>query len=226
MKPFRIITAAQLMKELDKYTYKQLHIHHTWRPTKANFTGSNHQALQEGMANYHINHNGWDDIAQHVTLTPDGMFVTGRAFGTMPISIKGWNTGAFAVEMIGDFDIGQEKLEGKQRESIIELARYFSRRFGESSIKFHREGPSVTKTCPGSGLSKADFIEEVRTMGKVYKDVPDDRWSLKYLEAADKLGFINPDTAGNFKPQAALTREEAAVVSVRVYEAITGKKVV
>jgi hypothetical protein len=125
-----------------------------------------------------------------------------------------------------DFDIGQDKLQGAQKESILELARYFSKRFGESCIKFHREGPNVTKTCPGSGISKADFLEEVRQVGKLYNDVPDDRWSGKYLEAADKMGFVNPDEKNNFRPKDPLTREEAAVIAVRIYEAATGKTVV
>jgi hypothetical protein len=225
MKPYRRLTAAQLIKELDAFTYTQLHIHHTWRPRKRDFTGANHEALQTGMENYHRNANGWDDIAQHVTLFPDGTFLTGRPFGKTPISIKGWNTGAFAVEMIGDFDIGQEKLDGEQRKAIVELARYFRNRFGESSIRFHREGPNVTKSCPGSGISKADFLEEVRTLGKIFKDVPDDRWSAPYIEKAKKLDIIRGDGSGNFNPTAPLTREEAAAISVRLYEKITGKEV-
>lgn len=225
-KPFEILTTDQLLKRLDSYKYKQLHVHHTWKPNHKNFTGKNHLALQEGMYNYHTKTNGWGDIGQHVTLMPDGRWVTGRAFNSTPASIKGWNTGAFAVEMLGDFDIGQDKLQCAQKESILELARYFSKRFGEKSIVFHREGPNVTKTCPGSGISKADFLEEVRNVGKLYKDVPDDRWSIKHLEAADKLNFVNPDAEGNFRPKDPLTREEAAVIAVRIYEATTGKKVV
>lgn len=226
MKPYRRLTAAQLIKELDAYTYAQLHIHHTWRPRKRDFTGANHEALQAGMENYHRNTNGWDDIAQHVTLFPDGTFLTGRPFGKMPISIKGWNTGAFAVEMIGDFDSGQDKLQGNQKEAIIELSRYFRKRFGESSIKFHNEGPNVTKTCPGSGISKVKFLEEVRNMGKVFKDVPDNRWSAKYIEAAKELDIIRGDNEGNFNPSEPLSREEAAVIAVRTYEKITGNKVI
>ena len=226
MKPYRRLTAAQLIKELDAFTYTQLHVHHTWRPRKRDFTGANHEALQAGMENYHRNTNRWDDIAQHVTLFPDGTFLTGRPFGKMPISIKGWNTGAFAVEMIGDFDSGQDKLQGNQKEAIIELSRYFRKRFGENSIKFHNEGPNVAKTCPGSGISKVKFLEEVRNMGKVFKDVPDNRWSAKYIEAAKELDIIRGDNEGNFNPTEPLSREEAAVIAVRTYEKITGNKVI
>jgi len=102
--------------------------------------------------------------------------------------------------------------------------------FLPGDIKVKSTGGLLFKAIPEETSSRGkiykDKPKEVKPMGKVYKDVPDDRWSLKHLEAADKLNFINPDAAGNFKPQAALTREEAAVISVRIYEKITGKTVV
>ena len=125
MSNFRILTTEELLKELDKYTFKQLHWHHTWKPSHNNFTGNNHLALQQRMYNYHVNVNGWSDIGQHVTLTPDGKWVTGRLFNIAPASIKGWNTGAFAVEMLGNFGIGHDKFEGKQKESMLKLTKYF-----------------------------------------------------------------------------------------------------
>ncbi len=224
-KPFEKLTTEQLLARLDKIIFKQLHIHHTWRPNKSNFDGTNHSKLQDGMYNYHTKTNGWTDIGQHVTLFPDGTFLTGRAFDVSPASIKGWNTGAFAVEMLGDFDTGHEKLEGAQKESILALARYFLKKYGESTIKFHREGPDVTKTCPGSGIDKTAFMKEAKLMGTIFKDVPDTRWSAKYIKAAKDLDIIRGDSDGNFRPEGYITREEAAVLIIRTYEKITGKKV-
>jgi hypothetical protein len=63
-------------------------------------------------------------------------------------------------------------------------------------------------------------------MGKSFKDVDDTRWSAKAIDAAKDLGIIKGDDKGNFNPTAPMTREEAAVIMVRTYEAITGKKVV
>ena len=63
-------------------------------------------------------------------------------------------------------------------------------------------------------------------MGKVFKDVEDDRWSAKYIEVANELGLIEGNTDGTFNPTGPLTREQGAVVLVRLYEEITGKKVV
>jgi hypothetical protein len=115
---------------------------------------------QNAMRNFHVNTKGWNDIAQHVTLLPDGMFVTGRDFAKTPASMGSpWNTGAFMVEMLGDFDIGKDKLEGKQRESIMGLARWFDKR--GKYIRFHSETTRL-KTCPGSGIKKEEFMNEVR----------------------------------------------------------------
>lgn len=154
----KILTITELIKELSKYQFKQLHIHHTWKHTHMDFNGKNHLALQQGMRNYHIGTNGWSDIGHHLALMPDGFWVTGRPFNKTPASIKGWNTGALSVEMVGNFDkegtgifnsSGYDVLEGRQKENILALIQYYGQRFGYDGVRFHREGSGVTKTCPG-----------------------------------------------------------------------------
>lgn len=94
-----------------------------------------------------------------------------------------------------------------------------------------RKGKIVNgKVTSGSKFThwfKDDYIRyvEVDNMGKIFKDVDDNRWSAKYIEAANKLGIVTGDDKGNYNPTNNLTREEAAVIAVRTYEAITGKKV-
>lgn len=150
----------ELIKELDRYKYKEFHIHHTWKPSHKDFTGSNHIRLQEGMKNYHMVTNGWSDIAQHISIFPDGQIVTGRDFGRDPASMTGYNTGAFMVENIGNFDIGHDSLYGKQKETLLKLTKYFIDRLGENKIIFHRERSG--KTCPGTGINKNLLIEEAK----------------------------------------------------------------
>ena len=171
----RILTTDQLIKELSKFSFKQLHIHHTWKPTHRDFNGKNHLQLQQSMRNYHVNTRGWKDIGHHLALMPDGLWVTGRPFNLTPASISGWNTGALAVEMVGNFDkpgtgsynsSGYDKLEGKQKEAILALIKYYGDRFGYSGVKFHREGPGVAKTCPGTSLDKATMIAEAKNLGR------------------------------------------------------------
>lgn len=164
---YQKLTAAELIQILKKYNHTELHVHHTWKPNHQNFNGVNHVDIQDGMKNYHVNTNGWNDIAQHVTLFPDGNFLTGRDFGSQPISIKGYNGHdnkiPFACEMVGDFDIGEDKLEGKQLDSILKLAKFFDDQ--GKYIRFHREN-APWKSCPGTGIDKTEFMQDVRNYGK------------------------------------------------------------
>ena len=222
MSKFEIITPYELLKQLDKYSHKELHVHHTWSPEHKDFNGCNGISLQEAMRNYHVNTNGWQDIGQHVTLLPSGTFVTGRDFGTTPASITGYNTGAFACEMLGNFDTGHDKFGGKQKDSMLQLAHYFYEK--GRYIRFHRE--NSPKTCPGTSIDKNAFMQEVTNLGKAFKDVDDNRWSAKEIAAAKELGLITGNADGTFNPEGPSTREQAVVMHMRMYEIITGKKVV
>lgn len=161
---FNKLSYADLVKELDKHKFKQLHIHHTWKPDHSNFTGDNYLSMQNGMRNYHMKTNKWSDIGQHLTLFPDGVWLTGRPFGVTPASIKGWNTGALCVEMIGNFDKGNDVLKGEQEKQIIMLIRYFIDKYGAASVKFHRE--NSPKTCPGTSLDKGIMLAQARELYK------------------------------------------------------------
>lgn len=213
------VSVEELLKMLDKYKYRQFHIHHTWKPNHNDFNGNNHIRLQQSMKNYHVNTNGWSDIGQHISVFPDGVIVTGRNFGNSPASIKGWNTGAFAMEMIGNFDIGHDKLEGKQKETVLKLIKYFIENYGQSSIKFHREGPGVSKTCPGTSLNKLQLIGEAIKLNKKEviqvvdnKDKPSE-WAKEDWEWAKKEGYLD----GN-RPLDNITRQEIAIVVRRIVD--------
>jgi len=155
---FEIINVNELLKRLDKYNHKELHVHHTWRPNHANYNGSNGMSLQNGMRNYHVGKLGWSDIGQHITLLPDGKIVTGRNFSKTPASITGHNTNGFAMEMLGDFDIGKDKFEGEQKQVALKIAKYFLDK--GKYVRFHRENAS--KTCPGTSIDKNIFISEAK----------------------------------------------------------------
>lgn len=185
--PFLILTVDQLIGALEKYNHKELHVHHTWSPNHSYFNGSNHIQLQQNMKNYHVYSRGWSDIGQHVTLTPDGKFVTGRDFGRTPASIKGYNTGGFAVEMLGNFDKGHDKFDGVQKAAMLKLAAYF---YGKNRyIRFHRE--NAPKTCPGTSISKSVFMNEVKQVangGNVSSGLNVTELQLNLM----KLGFDLP----------------------------------
>ena len=219
-----LVTTEELLKELDKYNHPELHVHHTWKPTHRSFNGKNYLTIQNGMRKHHMNTNGWGDIAQHVTLFPDGKWMIGRDFSRQPISIKGVNTVngrfPFMVEMVGNFDtpgtgefnnLGYDKLEGEQLKAIILLARYFDEK--KRYVRFHNE--NSTKTCPGTSVDKVDFMSIVRSdkyMDKnkeLYHDIKG-HWAEEFIRKVIKDGKMSGYPDGTFKPNAPLTRAEFA----------------
>jgi hypothetical protein len=158
-KQFQTISVGQLLELLDDYNFKEFHLHHTWRPNHQIWSKHpNGEYWADSMDNFHMVSKGWACIAQHADCNPDGTFTLGRNFTMDPASITGMNDKVFMIEMIGDFDIGRDVLEGPQKESILKVARYFDNK--GIYIRFHRE--NAPKTCPGSGIDKAQFMAEVR----------------------------------------------------------------
>ncbi len=154
-------------------TVTAVHLHHTWRPTRAQFRGL---ASIEAMRNYHIGL-GWADIAQHLTIDPVGICWTGRNWNLPPASQTGKNgkpdAGPFMIEMVGDFDQGQDALDGDQRRAVCAVVAGLLDQCGLDArdIHFHRELGSP-KSCPGTGVDKKQLVTEILAARTVSRAVP------------------------------------------------------
>ena len=144
--PIRRITTAQfaLLAQPSRLTRKivAVHLHHTWRPRRQDFRGL---PTVEAMRKYHMEQNGWSDIAQHLTIDPQGGLWTGRNWNMAPASASGYNgtvaEGPFMIEMVGDFDAGQDPFDGEQRKAAFETVAHLMRVFDlkDADVKFHQE---------------------------------------------------------------------------------------
>lgn len=148
-------------------TIKYLQVHHTWSPSYAQFNGSNHFTLQQNMKNYHVNSAGYVDIAQQLSVFPDGKIATGRSFNIDPAGARGMNQNGICVENIGNFDRGGDTMTAAQKNTIVRLYAAMCKRFNvspETGIRYHCwftdsgsylgtyvAGRSA-KTCPGSAF--------------------------------------------------------------------------
>lgn len=203
------INVDDLIGRLKCYNHTEVHIHHTWRPNHSNFDGGNHMTLQENMRHYHVSELGWSDIGQHVTLFPDGSFVTGRDFGKVPSSIYGKNGRPgrvpFAIEMLGDFDCGNDVLQGEQLRSILKVCKFFNDQ--GKYVRFHRENSD--KTCPGTGIDKEWFMNMVINFDEKFTDIKG-HWAEAQIKDVLQREIMNGRTDGQFHPDAPLTRAEFA----------------
>jgi hypothetical protein len=143
---------------------RAVHLHHTWKPARADFRGLR---TIEAMRTFHMEQ-GWEDIAQHLTIDPAGGLWTGRNWNRPPASSKGHNgtieAGPFMIEMVGNFDTGHDPFDGDQREAALDVVTHLLRAFEltVADIRFHRELNQGLKTCPGSGLARVEIEQEVQ----------------------------------------------------------------
>jgi hypothetical protein len=143
-------------------TIDAVHLHHTWRPRHEDYRGL---STIVGMWKFHTEAQRWSDIAQHLTLAPDGALWTGRHWDLPPASAAGHNgssrSGPFMIEMIGNFDTGGNPFRKPQRDAALAVLAALVDRFvlPTSAIRFHNEMSG--KTCPGSAIDRTELLAAV-----------------------------------------------------------------
>lgn len=165
--PFRAMTIDAFAAEIAAFAWTRpvfrVDMHHTFHPAHADWCGL---ASVEGMWRFHTLDRGFEDIAQHVSIAPDGLVWSGRDWNKIPASVGfNMNPGAFMFEAVGNFDTGCDQLEGAQRAACVAVIDIVQRRFRlpVQALLFHREVPQTQKTCPGTGVDKGTIMREVAT---------------------------------------------------------------
>jgi uncharacterized protein YraI len=145
------------LQKQGNYSYNGIQIHHTAAPSYVNFykaDGSHEDELvrQNNMKSFHVNSNGWDDIAQHFTIFPNGTVVTGRSLAkTTAIGIRGWNTNKICIEIYGNFDKGKDVMSEEQKQAVIAV-------YGELCKKFHITPSIATLRCHAWFTAGGSFL--------------------------------------------------------------------
>lgn len=142
-------------------------MHHTFIPDHARWREIGSEACCAGMWRHHVLERAFEDIAQHVTIAPDGTIWTGRDWNRTPASVGGgMNGGVFMFEMIGNFDDGHDRFDGAQRATTLAVIDIVQRHFAlpVHALLFHREVPQTDKTCPGTSIDKGDVLRSLREL--------------------------------------------------------------
>jgi hypothetical protein len=164
--PFRALTRRRFVDQVQDFQWTRriwrIDMHHTWFPTHASYDGV---GCIERMDRFHREERDFDCIAQHVSIAPDGTIWTGRNWNKTPASVGyGMNEGVFMFEVIGNFDLGYDRLEGAQLASVITVIESVQARFRlpVQALLFHHEVPQTEKTCPGSSIEKGHILRLVK----------------------------------------------------------------
>ena len=163
--PFRPMTLDDFARDVAGFDWQRpifrVDMHHTWYPAHADWKG---EQSVVGMWRFHTNDRDFDDIAQHLSIAPDGVIWTGRDWNKVPASIGcNMNAGAFMFEAIGNFDEGYDRLTGAQFDCVVGVIDIIQRHFNlpVQALLFHRDVPQTIKTCPGTSIDKFDILTAV-----------------------------------------------------------------
>ncbi|MCA0376834.1 MAG: caspase family protein [Gemmatimonadetes bacterium] len=170
-----VLSLSEFEARLEAWTparrITEVHVHCTDHPRHAEFRG---RASIEAMRSYHRSI-GMADIAQHLTIDPQGLIWTGRPFDAVPASVRGHNgssaAGPFMIEMVGLFQNRAngtiiDPFDGAQKQCAYAVVRAVLAKFGlrEQAVKFHREFPNTGKTCPGLNLDPTAFRADIAAL--------------------------------------------------------------
>ncbi len=165
-KPFYTLSLDQFSQVLNQFPFKRrinaVHLHHTLRPNHSQYNGL---ASIEALGRFHTQTKGLSDMAQHVTVAPDGKIWTGRSWNQPPVSAAGHNgnteAGPFMISVIGDFNEGGDSFEGRQREVVLQIIAQVQQLFKlpVDSLYFHSQ--MSAQSCPGNSIDYAKIITAV-----------------------------------------------------------------
>jgi uncharacterized protein YraI len=164
---------AWLKEEKVSRVITAIQIHHTWLPDYSNFNGKNHFEKLQGMKSSHIER-GFSDIAQNITVFPDGKLAICRTLNTIPAGIYGQNSRGICIENLGNFDTGKDQMTASHREAIVGVVAHLCHRFGlkvsTESIIYHHwfdlstgqrtNGSGNTKSCPGTAFFGGNTLSD------------------------------------------------------------------
>jgi hypothetical protein len=151
-------------------------LHHTGQPNLANRpNGLSNQHLLN-LKHYYENTMDWNG-APHVFVDDqgDGIILFQR-MDRRGVHAVSFNRNSWGVEMLGyydreSFDTGRG---AKVRDNSMAALAIMCEALGveADTIKFHRDDPKTTKTCPGLKVTKADVVSRVAAL--MNTSVPED----------------------------------------------------
>lgn len=167
--PFQDLDPEEFRRLLVRFPFERtvtsVHLHHSGYLRRVDWRG--YETLR-AIWYTHTLQQGWSDIAQHLTIAPDGTLWTGRDWNRPPCSCPQQNRddengssrdGPFMITLIGDFNRGGDTFEGKQFEYAIEVIARLQQKFGfnDDYLRFHRDLDS-TKKCPGESIDRSQLM--------------------------------------------------------------------
>jgi hypothetical protein len=171
--------------DLTKGTFRPAFVtlHHTAAPSlKQRPTGFSDQHLRN-LRDYYGKQLGWSG-APHLFVDDreDGIIVF-QEMNKRGVHAVSFNRNSWGLEMLGQYDVEEfDSGRGlKVQQTTLQALAIMCKRLGVSAetIKFHRDDPKTSKTCPGTKVKKASIHSQVAALlrAPVPEDIdPSESW--------------------------------------------------
>lgn len=167
-KPFTIEGLGEYLKTRDfsKWKPSLIVVHHCAAPSLKQRPQGFIQQHMENLENYYEDELGWSG-APHIFTDEDQAWVF-NPLNEPGTHAKSFNSTGIGIEMLGDYD-SEEPWSGRGLQvltftaQVVKLLLEFFN-LPMEAVKFHRDDPKTTKTCPGEKISKDAFLNLVRSV--------------------------------------------------------------
>jgi hypothetical protein len=158
-------------------------LHNTAVPTFAQWHSVSGDTRMQGLQGYYRDTQKWSG-GPHLFVADDLIWVF------TPLTVPGvhspsWNAISWGVELVGDY--ATEQICAPLKANAISALATLHGALGidPSTLRLHREDPLTTHICPGSSISKADFISNVTTA--LQQNFPGEHPDMRVATAAAKV---------------------------------------
>ena len=166
--------------------------------------------------------NDWTGIGYHFFVRKDGSIYRGRPLWALGAHVQGMNNRSVGICAEGDYHNKDKVMPEAQKKAIKELLKYLKGIYPDAEIVGHREiGDS---NCPGRHYpleEMKNYESEVKKMQE-FKDI-EGHCAKEHIEKLRRMGIVNGDENGNFRPNDTITRGDAAIMVANAVRYITGE---
>ena len=113
------------------------------------------------------------------------------------------------------FNAGVKLIKRLMKDYCIPLRNVLKHRDVISDITHHAN----STLCPGKNFPYIQILDNLRN-GEPFFDIGEDYPYIKEIKYLKEKGIIKGDGKGYFRPKENITREEAAIITYRLYKSI------
>lgn len=136
---------------INRFDVRHLVVHYSGMNADEQASHVNCPGRVRGIQNYHMDHQGWNDIAYNWVVCKHGYIFKGRGWKARSAATGPANGFSVAVCFLGDDTAGQDDVTAKGRAAIREVLAFVKRHAPNfKDVRGHRD--FMATTCPGNEL--------------------------------------------------------------------------